>query len=729
MKQKNYFFIGTSVLILILIIIAGIYFSQKGLWVKFNSRGVASLISISDQLPSAPNNILTAAFDDCTGEYYKSETGDPLGCPKGYTPAGSIHVGKAVFPCEEKAEYYGKDYFGNYLKSGWLGLCSKDKSAIFVTKYDDCAELKITDCPLGYTEKKSFHIGASNKCNTNYWAGGGYDSTFEHAKNIKSGWIALCVKQGDDSVLLTESCPSGYQEKGFMKDYFGNTLELKFCVKSISQPPPTGNIKINAKAQCFNGCPNMQLWINNQIITSWTINNQDFYKTYETKYSGQINSLYLAFTNDYSIPLIGDRNLFVSQVIVDGKIYEVNAENFDYLKGKIQETQIQNPSTIPGQRYMYWEGALKLKKNLVNPLSNPILTADSYMTRNPNPQNVSSFGYGTMFVLYGLEKTYNNTGDVKYYNYIKNLIDSGVDNNGNITKIDWSNVSVNHVAVGLPILFLYEKTGEEKYLKAAKKLADDQLWQLPKTSDGTFVHMAFLKDMVWADTMFMIGPFMGRMGKITGDTKYYDEGANQFILHAKHLQDETNGLLYHGWDEDGNTSPMYNWYPNPETHRSCCFWSRANGWYFMGLVDFLDYLPKNHPKRAQLLEILNKQAQGLAVTQGPVIGLWFQVLDKRDDPGNWRETSGSAMFVYGIHKAVRKGYLNKSYLENANKGFKGLLTKMYLDNNNLTVINDTCVGTGILKSYDSYIARPKNQNDEHGIGAYLLASNEVMFSR
>ena len=53
--------------------------------------------------------------------------------------------------------------------------------------------------------------------------------------------------------------------------------------------------------------------------------------------------------------------------------------------------------------------------------------------------------------------------------------------------------------------------------------------------------------------------------------------------------------------------------------------------------------------------------------------LWYQVLDKSGEKGNYVESSCSTMFVYALFKAVRKGYIDKSYLKVALKGYQGIL--------------------------------------------------------
>jgi len=69
----------------------------------------------------------------------------------------------------------------------------------------------------------------------------------------------------------------------------------------------------------------------------------------------------------------------------------------------------------------------------------------------------------------------------------------------------------------------------------------------------------------------------------------------------KQARDPKTGLLYHGWDE----SRLQKW-ADPKTGQSPEFWNRAMGWYLMGLVDVLDDIPANYPRRNELVQILNR---------------------------------------------------------------------------------------------------------------------------
>jgi unsaturated rhamnogalacturonyl hydrolase len=91
------------------------------------------------------------------------------------------------------------------------------------------------------------------------------------------------------------------------------------------------------------------------------------------------------------------------------------------------------------------------------------------------------------------------------------------------------------------------------------------------------------------------------------------------------------------------------------------FWGRSVGWYLMAAVDVLDYLPKTHRDRAQIIRVVQDLASAVAQVQDPVSGVWWQVLDQPNRAKNYLEASGSAMFTYAFAKGARMGYLAPTY--------------------------------------------------------------------
>src|SRR4029077_3556443 len=102
------------------------------------------------------------------------------------------------------------------------------------------------------------------------------------------------------------------------------------------------------------------------------------------------------------------------------------------------------------------------------------------------------------------------------------------------------------------------------------------------------------------------------------------------------------------------------------------FWGRGMGWYAMALVDVLDFLPKDHPARKNLIAQVKKTSAGIVKWQDKESGLWWQVLDQGGREGNYLEATASCMFVYSMAKAVNRGYLSPDYIPAIQKGYAGI---------------------------------------------------------
>jgi unsaturated rhamnogalacturonyl hydrolase len=126
-----------------------------------------------------------------------------------------------------------------------------------------------------------------------------------------------------------------------------------------------------------------------------------------------------------------------------------------------------------------------------------------------------------------------------------------------------------------------------------------------------------------------------------------------------------------------------------------------------------------------LVSILQDLLKSLAKYQDPKTGLWFQVVDKGNNPDNWLETSSSSMYTFAISRAVQHGYLPKSYAKVAQKGYAGVLSKVSIGSDGLTNISDICEGTNVA-DLAYYFARKRNVNDFHGLGAFLIMNEQMM---
>jgi len=328
--------------------------------------------------------------------------------------------------------------------------------------------------------------------------------------------------------------------------------------------------------------------------------------------------------------------------------------------------------------------------------------------------------------LKGIERVWQRTHDEKYLKFIQQGMDNFVNADGTIRTYKIDDYNLDNIQSGRVVLTLYKQTQQEKYKQAAALLRE-QLKQQPRTSDGGFWHKKIYPYQMWLDGLYMAEPFYAEYAATFHDEAAFSDIAKQFILMEQHARDPGTGLLYHGWDE----SRKQRW-ADPATGHSPNFWDRAMGWYAMALVDTLDYFPAQHPQRAELVAILNRLATAIAKYQDPKSGLWYQVVDKGGEPGNYLEASGSCMFVYALAKGVRQNYLPKTYLSVAQKGYQGIQHQFVKTDGQGQVNLEGTVGVAGLGgnpyrdgSYQYYIGEKVVTNDPKGIGALLLASSEM----
>ena len=369
-------------------------------------------------------------------------------------------------------------------------------------------------------------------------------------------------------------------------------------------------------------------------------------------------------------------------------------------------------------------------KKEANGLEMAVKMADSEIKQFPepwtvdfNPQPVWNYTQG--LIAYSMIKVWNANGNETYYNYAKTYADKFIDKDGVISQYKLDDYNIDAVNSGKFLFDLYEKTKDERYLKAINQLRD-QLKTHPRTSEGGFWHKKRYPHQMWLDGLYMGAPFYAQYAVHFNQPDLFDDVVKQFILIHKYTYNPETGLNYHGWDE----SKTQKW-ADPKTGCSPNYWGRAEGWYAMALVDVLDYLPQNHPGRVKILEILNQVVAGIKKYQDTKSGLWYQVLDQGSREGNYLEATGSSMFAYALLKATRKGYISNDYKAVALKAYSGILKNLIKNNSDGTISLTKCCSVAGLGgnpyrdgSYEYYIKEPVRDNDPKGVGPFILASLE-----
>lgn len=227
-----------------------------------------------------------------------------------------------------------------------------------------------------------------------------------------------------------------------------------------------------------------------------------------------------------------------------------------------------------------------------------------------------------------------------------------------------------------------------------------------RLKDGTLARNRPQPNTLWLDDMFMGLPALAQMGKLTGQTKYYDDAAKQVLLFADKMFNKEKGVYMHGWVEGMTEHPQFHW-------------ARANGWGILTKVELLEVLPQNHPARPKILNLLKAHIKGLTKYQSGS-GFWHQLLDKED---SYLETSATAIYTFAMAKAINRGWIDPiAYAPMTLLGWNALATKITEKGQ----VDGTCVGTGMGFDPAFYYHRPVSPYAAHAYGPALLAGAEVI---
>ena len=351
--------------------------------------------------------------------------------------------------------------------------------------------------------------------------------------------------------------------------------------------------------------------------------------------------------------------------------------------------------------------------------------ADSEMKRFPEAWQLDHgkrlfFGYAQGVGCCAMLDMWHYTGDRKYYDYVAAWADTIVDKDGGIYLYDMSEYNLDFINSGKVLFDIYAETGDARYKKAMDLLAR-QLARHPRTHEGAFWHKLIYPFQIWLDGLYMASPFLARYGATFDRPDLVDDAVNQFMICARRTYDNRTGLYYHAYDESRNQR-----WADPVTGHSPNFWGRSMGWWFMALVDVLDYVPENHPHRADLITFIKGLAVSLPEYQDKD-GLWYQVLDCPEREGNFPEASVTSMFMYAYAKAVNKGYIDEEYIRVAEKAYDGLRKVLLRRESDKTWTLTRCCAVGGLGgskyrdgSFNYYIHERMRDNDAKATGPFIM---------
>lgn len=211
----------------------------------------------------------------------------------------------------------------------------------------------------------------------------------------------------------------------------------------------------------------------------------------------------------------------------------------------------------------------------------------------------------------------------------------------------------DHIACFYAMLGYMRRSGRAELLDICRKGIDTYLAKAPRYRKVLSNYLRpDSEGILRAEVAFQACPAFARLAACTGDAKYADVAADQILAMDRELADEDTGLWYLGRGQGGRTP---------------CLWGRGVAFSLRGVVDTLEELPADHPKREGLLDILARMAASMKRLQD-ADGNWRQIVD---EPDARVESSTISWTVAGIAKAVRLGSLDDAdYADCIERGWR-----------------------------------------------------------
>ena len=317
------------------------------------------------------------------------------------------------------------------------------------------------------------------------------------------------------------------------------------------------------------------------------------------------------------------------------------------------------------------------------------------------------------------------TGDDAYFDFARAVADTFVGEDGAIRTFDADKHNLDDINEGRVLFELYERTGLEKYRRAAVGLWAALNTQ-PRTFEGSFWHKQIYPNQVWLDGIYMAQPFSALYQKHFGAGDYSDVFRQIMTVQAR-MRDRRTGLYCHGYDASRAA-----FWADPVTGRSKCFWLRSLGWFSVALADLIEIIPPCDG-RNRLIAVFADLMKSLLAFSDPETGMYSQVPDRPDEKGNYLESSGSAMVAYAMLKGARLGVLDKAYAAQGQKTFDGIIEKYLRCEGGEMNLGGICLVAGLGPednrrrdgTYAYYISEPVVENDAKGVAPFVLCYTEI----
>ena len=257
--------------------------------------------------------------------------------------------------------------------------------------------------------------------------------------------------------------------------------------------------------------------------------------------------------------------------------------------------------------------------------------------------------------------------------------------------------------IGMNMAEYYLMTADNDAEKVLRVLAESIMTKIPRFEDGTYNRVKTM----WTDDMYMSLPFLARLGVVMSDNKYFDEIVTQVKGFKKRMYMEDQNIFSHIYfpeEKVANRIP----------------WGRGNGWVLLALSEVLLYMPEDYEGREYILSVFRDFAKGVLACRDKNEGIWHQVINNHE---SYVETSGSAMYITALARAIRLGWIDDSCKADVIEAWEALTEKCIDSCGN---VYGVCKGSGCSMDEKYYIDLGTVVNDDHGIGIVLGAGVEIM---
>ena len=214
------------------------------------------------------------------------------------------------------------------------------------------------------------------------------------------------------------------------------------------------------------------------------------------------------------------------------------------------------------------------------------------------------------------------------------------------------------------------------------------------------------------DAQFMALPAFAMLGKLDSNTSYFHR------LHELYTYNKVTLGLYDTTARLYYRDASYIFPAKQTPNGKKLFWSRGNGWALAALARVLTDTPLTDPARAEYVAAF-KQMSGALKSVQRADGLWnMSLYDANHYPGP--ETSGTALFVYGMAWGINNGLLSRStYGPVVAKAWNGMVRVAVHPDGKLGYVQ------GIGQAPVPARQVTYESTADFGVGVFLLAGSEV----